>query len=110
MMMTALGTGCWLSALNIQYRDVKQVTGFLVQVWMYASPIVYPLSVVPAGYRLLYAVNPMSSAIAGFRAAWLGTPGPSAAEVAISTGSATLLLVLGVLYFRRTERIFADVA
>ncbi len=110
MMMTALGTGCWLSALNIQYRDVKHSTGFLVQIWMYASPIVYSLSVVPPPYRLLYAANPMVGAIAGFRAALLGTPGPSMAELSVSFASATLLLVGGVLYFRRTERIFADVA
>jgi lipopolysaccharide transport system permease protein len=110
MMMTALGTGCWLSALNIQYRDVRQITGFLVQMWMYASPIVYPLSVVPHAYRPLYAMNPMAGAIAGFRAALLGTPGPSPAELTIALGSAAVLLLSGVLYFRRTERIFADVA
>lgn len=110
MMMTALGVGCWLSALNIQYRDVKQVTGFLVQVWMYASPIVYPLALVPQAYRRLYVINPMAGAIAGFRAALLGTPGPSATELAISLGSAAVLLVSGAFYFRRTERVFADVA
>jgi lipopolysaccharide transport system permease protein len=110
IIMAALGTGCWLAALNIQYRDVKYTTGFLVQVWMYASPIVYPLSLVPPGYRLLYAVNPMASAVAGFRAALLGTPSPSVAEFGVSFATATLLLVGGVLYFRRTERVFADVA
>ena len=109
MMMTALGTGCWLSALNVQYRDIKHVTGFLVQVWMYASPIVYPLSLVPQDYRLLYAINPMAGAIAGFRAALLGTAGPSTLELAISFASALLLLVSGMLYFRRTEKVFADV-
>jgi lipopolysaccharide transport system permease protein len=109
MMMTALGAGCWLSALNIQYRDIKHVTGFLVQIWMYASPIVYPLTVVPQAYRWLYAINPMASAIGGFRAALLGTPGPSAMEYTISLAAATVLLVSGTLYFRRTERIFADV-
>jgi lipopolysaccharide transport system permease protein len=110
IMMVALGTGCWLSALNIQYRDVKYTTGFLVQVWMYASPIVYPLSLVPPAYRLLYAVNPIASAVAGFRAALLGTPSPSVAQFGVSFATATLLLVGGVLYFRRTERVFADVA
>jgi lipopolysaccharide transport system permease protein len=110
MMMTAFGTGCWLSALNIQYRDVRHATGFLVQMWMYASPIVYPLSVVPHAYRPLYTINPMAGVIAGFRAALLGTPGPSAAELTIAFGSAAVLLLSGVLYFRRTERIFADVA
>ena len=110
IMMTALGTGCWLSALNIQYRDIKHVTGFLIQIWMYASPIVYPLAVVPQNYRQLYMLNPMAGAISWFRAALLGTPGPSAAELAISTVSALVLLVSGALYFRRTERVFADVA
>jgi lipopolysaccharide transport system permease protein len=110
IMMTALGVGCWLSALNIQYRDVKHVTGFVIQLWMYASPIVYPLSVVPQAYRSLYAINPMSSAIAGFRAPLLGTVGPSTLECVISLGSALVLLLSGVYYFRRTERIFADVA
>jgi lipopolysaccharide transport system permease protein len=110
MMTTALGVGCWLSALNIQYRDVRHVTGFLVQVWMYASPIVYPLTVVPEAYRSVYAINPMTSAIAGFRAALLETVGPSILECAISLGSAMVLLLSGLYYFRRTERIFADVA
>ncbi len=110
MMMTALGTGCWLAALNIQYRDVRHLTGFLIQMWMYASPIVYPLSVVPQAYRPLYTLNPMASAISGFRAALLGTHGPSMMEIAIAFGSATILLLSGVLYFHRTERGFADVA
>jgi lipopolysaccharide transport system permease protein len=110
MMMTSLGAGCWLSALNIQYRDVKYVTGFLVQVWMFSSPIVYPLAVVPDAYRALYFLNPMASAIAGFRAALIGTPGPTGVELAISLGAATVLLLTGVIYFRRTERVFADVA
>jgi lipopolysaccharide transport system permease protein len=110
IMMTALGTGCWLSALNIQYRDIKHVTGFLIQIWMYASPIVYPLALVPQEYRQLYMLNPMAGAISLFRAALLGTPGPSAVELAISAGSAMVLLVSGALYFRRTERVFADVA
>lgn len=110
MMMTALGAGCWLSALNIQYRDFRHITGFLLQMWMYASPIVYPLSVVPQAYRPLYAINPMAGPIAAFRAALLGTPDPTAVELAIGFGSTTILLLSGLLYFRRTERIFADVA
>jgi lipopolysaccharide transport system permease protein len=109
MMMTALGAGCWLCALNVQYRDIKHVTDFLVQLWMYASPIVYPLAVVPHALRTFYAINPMAGAIAGFRAVLLGTPGPSTVEYLIALSSATVLLASGMLYFRRTERIFADV-
>lgn len=110
MFMTALGTGCWLAAINIQYRDVRQITGFLIQMWMYASPIVYPLSLVPHHYRALYTLNPMASAISGFRWALLGTPGPSASELVLAFGAATALLLSGILYFQRTERGFADVA
>ena len=110
MFMTALGTGCWLAAVNIQYRDVRQITGFLIQMWMYASPIVYPLSLVPHHYRALDTLNPMASAISGFRWALLGTPGPSAGELMLAFGSATVLLLSGILYFQRTERGFADVA
>jgi homopolymeric O-antigen transport system permease protein len=109
MMTTALGAGCWLCALNVQYRDVKHVTDFLVQLWLYASPIVYPLAIVPPSLRTFYAINPMAGAIAGFRAGLLGTPGPSAVEYGISLASAVALLVSGILYFRRTERVFADV-
>lgn len=109
MMTTALGAGCWLCALNVQYRDVKHVTDFLVQLWMYASPIVYPLAIVPSELRAFYAINPMASAVAGFRAALLGTLGPSTMEYSISLASAAALLASGILYFRRTERIFADV-
>ena len=82
MLLTAAGVGCWLAALNIQYRDVKYVVPFLLQLWMYASPVVYSLSLVPSKYRLAYALNPLAGAIAGFRAALLGTsprPRPSSA-------------------------------
>ncbi|MFL5517829.1 MAG: ABC transporter permease [Gemmatimonadales bacterium] len=110
MVLCAAGVGSWLAALNIQYRDVKYVVPFLLQIWMFASPIVYPLSLVPPPYRLMYAVNPMVGVIAAFRAAFLGTAGPTPAEVGVSFGSACLILVGGAAYFRRTERIFADVA
>lgn len=110
MMITAAGMGCWLSALNIQYRDVKYVVPFLVQVWMYASPIVYPISLVPERYRSLYALNPMAGVIEGFRAVLLGTGRVPWSWIALSLGVGVLLLLTGTLYFRRTERIFADVA
>lgn len=109
-MLTAAGAGCWLAALNVQYRDVKQVVPFLVQFWMYASPIVYPLSIVPAHWRPLLSLNPMVGVISGFRSALLGTGRFEPMELMISTVSSLVICASGVLYFRRTERIFADVA
>jgi lipopolysaccharide transport system permease protein len=110
MMLTVGGVGCWLTALNIQYRDVQHLTPFVVQVWLYASPIVYPLSLVPEAYRPLYRLNPMVGVIEGFRASLLGTTAIPWGAIGISLVGGSLLLVSGVLYFRRTERIFADVA
>jgi lipopolysaccharide transport system permease protein len=110
MVLTAAGIGCWLSALNIRYRDVRHVVPFLVQLWMYASPIVYPASLVPERWRALYALNPMTGVIEGFRAALLGTPGPAWSTLAISLAVGAALFASGALYFRKTERVFADVA
>jgi len=108
--MTAMGAGSWLAALNVQYHDVRHLSPFLVQVWMYASPIVYPLTLVPEAYRWIYALNPLSSVLAGFRSALLGTPGPTLGQIGLSLLSAFVIFGGGVLYFRRTERVFADVA
>lgn len=108
--MTAMGAGSWLAALNVQYRDVRHVSPFLVQIWMYASPIVYSIALVPESYRTAYALNPLAGAITGFRAALLGTPAPTWTQLGLSTVGAVAILVAGTLYFRRTERVFADVA
>jgi lipopolysaccharide transport system permease protein len=110
MVLTAAGMGFWLAALNIQYRDVKYVVPFLLQLWMFASPVVYPLSLVPDRYRLPYSLNPLAGAIAGFRSALLGAGGPTGVEFGLSLGMACLIFVGGAAYFRRTERVFADVA
>ena len=110
IVMTAAGVGCWLAALNIQYRDVKHITPFLVQVWLYASPVVYPLSIVPEPYRVVYALNPLASAIEGFRSALLATTTLTALHMTVSTLVAVALFISGAMYFRNTERIFADVA
>jgi lipopolysaccharide transport system permease protein len=110
MVLTAAGMGFWLAALNIQYRDVKYVVPFLLQLWMFASPVVYPLSLVPDRYRLAYSLNPLAGAIAGFRSALLGAGGPTGVEFGVSLGMACLIFVGGAAYFRRTERVFADVA
>jgi lipopolysaccharide transport system permease protein len=105
----AVGVGFWLSALNVKYRDVRYVVPFLVQFWMFASPIVYPTSLLPARWRTLYALNPMVGVVDGFRWALLGThtaPGPIIAASVL----ATLAFVIGgALYFRRMETQFADV-
>jgi lipopolysaccharide transport system permease protein len=108
--MTAMGAGCWLAALNVQYRDVRHLSPFLVQIWMYASPIVYSLSLVPHHFRPFYTVNPLASAITGFRAALLGTPPPTWTQLGLSLMGAVAIFFAGTLYFRRTERVFADVA
>ena len=107
--VAALGVGLWLSALNVPYRDVRYAVPFLVQFWMFASPVVYGSGLVPAEWRVLYGLNPMTGVIEGFRWALLGTgPGPGA-MTAVSVASALLLLLSGLAYFRRMERTFADV-
>ena len=108
--MTAAGVGAWLAALNIQYRDVKHLVPFLGQIWMYASPVVYPVSLVPEKYRVFYALNPMAGIIEGFRVALLDTGPVPIRMLAVSTAVVVALFVSGAMYFRRTERLFADVA
>jgi len=110
MMLTATGVGSLFAALNIQYRDVKHVMPFVVQIWMYASPVAYPLSLVPDRYRLAYALNPMVGVVEGFRTALLGSTTLRPAELMLSCASAITLFAVGTLYFRHIERFFADVA
>jgi lipopolysaccharide transport system permease protein len=108
--MTAAGVGAWLAALNIQYRDIKHLVPFLSQIWMYASPVVYPVSLVPEKYRAFYALNPMVGIVEGFRVALLGTGVIPWRLLGVSTAVVITLFVTGAMYFRRTERLFADVA
>lgn len=108
--MTAAGVGAWLAALNIQYRDIKHLVPFLSQIWMYASPVVYPVSLVPQKYRALYAINPMVGIVEGFRVALLNTGPVPWQLLEVSTAVVITLFVTGAMYFRRTERLFADVA
>lgn len=108
MMMTALGVGYWLSALNIEYRDVVYALPFISQIWMFLSPVVYPSSLVPAKYRMLYGLNPMAGVIDGFRWAFLGAgSGPSPMLLA-SACISIALFVSGIFWFRSRERTFAD--
>ncbi|HEX5065606.1 MAG TPA: ABC transporter permease [Myxococcota bacterium] len=110
--LTALAASLWLSALNAVYRDVQLIIPFLVQIWMYATPVVYTTESVmrdqPAWVRALYGLNPMASVVEGFRWALLGTAPPQGALLAGSLAMVALLLVGGAFYFRRMERVFAD--
>ncbi len=108
-LVTALGAGLWLAALNVSYRDVGYVIPFLVRVWFFLTPITYAISIVPARYLLLYALNPMVGVVEGFRWAMLGSAAPPPELILPSVGVAVLLLVSGAVYFRRMERTFADI-
>jgi lipopolysaccharide transport system permease protein len=108
-MATALAVGLWLSALNVQYRDVRHTLTFIVQVWLFASPVAYSSTLVPAHWRPLYGLNPMAGVIEGFRWALLRNapaPGPM---LAVSILVTAVVLVGGLYYFRRMEKTFADV-
>lgn len=106
---SAIGTGFWLAALNVRFRDIGYVTPFLVQIWFFSTPVIYPSSLLPARWRFLYGLNPMAGSIEGFRWALLGTGGTSIKLIALSCIVALFLLTTGAVYFRRTERHFADI-
>lgn len=104
---TALGMGLWLSALYVRYRDVQHLLPFLIQIWLFATPVAYPASLVPESWRLLYALNPMVAVVQGYRWVLLGTSHPGA-MAGLSTFAAAAILVTGAFFFRRVERTFAD--
>jgi lipopolysaccharide transport system permease protein len=106
---TALAAGLWLSALNVQFRDVKHTIPFLTQFWMFATPVVYPSSLIPARWRMWYGLNPMAGVVDGFRYALLGRAGKPGATIWMSATVVVVLLFGGLLYFRRMEASFADV-
>lgn len=108
-LITALGVGLWMAALNVQYRDVRYVVPFVTQFWMFATPIVYPSSLLDEPWRTVYGINPMVGVIEGVRWSLLGTPISPGLQLVVSTGAALLLLVSGAYYFRRMETTFADV-
>jgi lipopolysaccharide transport system permease protein len=107
--LTALAVGLWLSALNVQYRDVRYVLPFLTQFWLFLTPIAYPSSLVPEWIRPLYGLNPMAGVVEGFRWALLGRANEVGPLVLVSALVVGLLLLGGVVYFRRMEKTFADV-
>lgn len=109
MMLIATGVGLILTALNAKYRDIKYTIPFLMQFWMFATPIVYPASLIPARYRMIYALNPMTGIIEGFRSALLNTTAFPYDLVLISLIFSVVLFLGGVIYFNQVERYFADV-
>lgn len=110
MIFTATGMGMWITALAIQYRDVKYGMNFFVKLLMYATPVIYPASNIPEKYQFFYALNPMVGVIEGFRSALLGTNPMPWESIGIGTAVAVFFFITGALYFKRMERIFADVA
>lgn len=112
-MLTAFGFGLWLSALNVRYRDVTYLMPFIVQVWLYLTPVMYSGSIIPEKYRLLLGINPMTGVVEGFRWALFGGEYINSQTdmliLGISVMIMILVLVTGLIYFRRTERFFADI-
>ena len=107
-MLSAMGVGLWLTALNVKYRDVKFVVPFLAQFWMYASPVAYSTSLIPEKWQWLYGLNPMVGVIEGFRWALLGKAAPDAAMMSVSCAVIGIIFLLGLYYFSSVEQTFAD--
>jgi lipopolysaccharide transport system permease protein len=108
-LITALGVGLWFSALNVLYRDIAYVMPFLAQFWMFITPVVYPASMIPAKWSFIYYLNPMTGVVEGFRWALLGTVSTlPTMMVVLSVVISFVILITGVFYFRRMERLFAD--
>jgi lipopolysaccharide transport system permease protein len=108
-LLAAASVGVWLSALNVAYRDVRYAVPFMIQLGLFASPVVYPASIVPHRFRLLYGLNPMAGVVEGFRWALIGGGSAPWSLMAVSAATAVLLLLGGLFYFRRVEHGFADV-
>ncbi len=106
--VTCAGVGIWMAAVNVEYRDVRYVVPFLTQLWMYATPIVYPSSILPEPWRTVYGINPMAGVVEGFRWALLGTQAVSIPLILVSAGISIAIFISGLMYFRRMEKTFAD--
>ncbi len=111
--VTALAFGLWLAALNVRYRDINYLIPFLLQLWMYVTPVIYGAALIPEQYRFLLALNPMTAVVEGFRWSIIGTPGSAAISsiplFAVSISITLVTLVTGLIYFRNTERTFSDI-
>ena len=104
----SLGVGLWLSALTAKYRDFQHLSTFLVQIWMYATPVIYPLSQIPAAWQWIAALNPMTMIVENFRLMFLGEATASIALTLLSVGLTSAILFTGLMLFQRTERTFID--
>jgi lipopolysaccharide transport system permease protein len=107
-LLTALGVGLWLSALSVKYRDVQHVVPFMIQLWLFATPIAYPSSLLSEPWRTLYALNPMVGVVEGFRWALLASGPPPGPMLVASACASLAILISGIFFFRRVERTFAD--
>ena len=107
--LTALGFGLWLSALNVKYRDVRYTMNFLVQFWLFATPVAYSSNLIPDKWRFIYGINPMAGVVEGFRWALLGKSSPPNMMLWVSIAVVIIVLVSGLYYFRRMEQEFADI-
>jgi lipopolysaccharide transport system permease protein len=106
--VSALAVGLWLAALNVRYRDVRYTLPFVSQIWMYATPVAYSLTLIPEKWQAWYAINPMVGVVQAFRWALLGIGDSPGVTVVVSSGVVAVVFVSGLYYFRRTERTFAD--
>jgi lipopolysaccharide transport system permease protein len=106
---TVWGVGCWLAALNVRYRDVRQLVPFIIQIWLYATPVIYPSSLIEDQYRVLYGFNPMVSVIEGFRYVLLDIEAPYPEMFVVSVITSLVLLVTGIWFFQRSQSTFVDI-
>jgi lipopolysaccharide transport system permease protein len=109
VVVASLGVGLWLSALNVKYRDVRHLLPFVSQIWMLATPVAYPSSLLPEPWRSVYGLNPMTGIVEGFRWALLGTGGPVAGLLLTSAVVSVVVAATGLAFFRKAERVFADI-
>lgn len=109
ILLTALSVTLWLSPLHVRYRDIGHTIPFISQFWMYASPVIYPISMIPEKWQLFYSLNPMVGVIEGFRWALLGNKNPNLITMAISTTVLLGLLIGGIIFFKKMEKTFADI-
>jgi homopolymeric O-antigen transport system permease protein len=108
-LVATLGVGLWLAALNVRYRDIRYITPYLIQVWLFVTPVVYPSSLLAEPWRTVYMINPLAGVVEGFRWTLLGTSAPPALAMMVSALCAVVIAASGALYFRRVEKSFADI-